>query len=298
MSEPGRRRGGGTVVAFVVVGCICSAGAAAANKLAPLNLTGKSVVFARSLLGLVVCLAVHALTKQSLRPRRPSAVVARGGCAVACLLAYYHAIRAGGLDLGAGALLVRLSVLWVALASRATLGEAVSLRSAILAVSGLLGVSLAMSPQSSQSLSGPGLALLASVALAASNLLSRALTADHSPLLITTYMMLVGALVAVPTSTDEVLAMCEPGGIVCLGAAAFLGVLAQLSVIAALGRQSAVPVSLGAFAEVAFSIALSALLFRTAPPLLVVMGGAIAMASGLLAVGPPPHESERCGAEL
>ena len=315
----------GRALLLVLLASLAFAGLAASVK-AFLRQVGAEVglgppVFARGLLGLVVCFAWARARGSSLRPRNRGALAARCLIGAAAMLCFYGAIGPLDAELSTSTMLLKSSPLWVALLSPALLGERPGRRTwlgVLLGGAGLLLLVLAMRAAESTPAHGPVgalpvepphrlagllLCLVAGLLSAGAYLSLRGLAASDDASTVVFAFSAVLAAGALPFLGPLARSgTWSPSAWVLLLAAGVLGTLGQIFLTAAYRWGTAAAVTVGGLSEVGLALLASLLVFGQRPAPLALLGGALAMLAGILAssgrvaviVGlrPTPHREQ------
>ena len=259
--------------------------------------SGLSGVFARSLIGLIIALAMHAAQRSPPRVvnRRVMALRVVSGSIALC--SYFCALRV--IDLGSATLLLYTCPLWVTLLARLVLGEPLSARALIGLPLGLTGAALVLAPDLGLSSAPPlprlGLALgvLASLSSAVAYVCLRALGRSDDPLSIVTCFSATGALLTAPFAVSDWLTQSQgppPLDLWLMAGAGLFGAGGQLSLTQAYRRGEASRVAIITLSQVPFAFLLSTLVFDVTASSSTLLGGALVFAG---AAFQSRHEPDR-----
>lgn len=276
-------------------------------------------VFARGLLGLLVCGGWALLRGLGLRPRNRGALLARCVIGAAAMLCYYTAIGPFDAELSTSTMLLKSSPLWVALLSPALLGEPTGRRTWAGVLLGSLGLLLlvASMPPGSVPEAGPApvagaaapaigtralgllLCLLAGVLSAGAYLSLRGLAHTDGTHTVVFAFSAVLALGAAPFLGPLGAALqgtrpWSPTAWALLLVAGVAGTVGQLFLTAAYRFGTAAAVTVGGLSEVGLALGFSLLAFGQRPAPLALLGGGLAMLAGIVAssgrvAGPRPQ---------
>lgn len=247
-------------------------------------------VLSRGLCGLLVCGWWARRGGLSLRPRGWSMLALRCTAGIAAVGLYYRALGPGGTDMVTAAMLLKTSPLWVAVLSPAFVRERPGARvwgALALGLTGVLIVSLDPSrgwrPDLSQL--GVALSLVAGLGSALAYLALRRLASTDDPVTVVAAFSLALTLASAPFVVGR------PGDVAAwparvwavLAVAGVLGTAGQLFLTAAYRFGPAAAVTIAGLSEVAMQGLLSVVRFQEWPAPEALVGGALAMAAGLVA---------------
>lgn len=254
-------------------------------------------VFVRGLVGGVVGLVVHLVTRRPLRTTAPGVMLLRTLVGTLSLLCYYGAIQ-GAANQGSGAvsegalatanLLLKTAPVWVALGAGFLLGERAGTRTWVALAVGLAGATIALLGDVDGS-GGRGtvvLGLLSGVCAAGAYLAVRRLAASEDPLTVVTLFSLGVAVLMTPFVVYRGKAVPDSRSLLLLLGVSSCGTVAQVLMTNAYRHSKAAIVAVSGLAEVAFTVVAAVVLFGERPTVATFTGGGLAVLAGLVATWP------------
>ena len=247
-------------------------------------LPAPEILFARS--GLIIVVAALGARRKDLlvatRPREASVILARSIFILAAWISYYTAARS--LQLAELVTLYFAAPLFVVAMSRPLLGEIVGRWRWLATGLGFIGVVIAAKPQGGAQAAPVALALFAALSWAITTVLARKLTAT-----ISTSAMMIGGnalfFVVCGAMAPALFVWPTPGETGLLIALGAIGGLAQALWIESLRRAQASLLAPLEYSMFAYAVFWGWLVFGDWPTARTLIGAAIVLSAGLLAIG-------------
>lgn len=294
-AEPGLPEGRPLrALGLILAASVCFAGLGATVKALAPRVGLAAPIAARGVIGLLVGLVWLRVVREPLRPRGWGSLTLRCTAGGAAMILFYWSLSStgGGADLPTAVVLLKTNPLWVAVLAPLVVREAPGARTWVALAVGAVGVGL----RYGVSLEGEQRGLLAALAagfLSALAYLSlRRLARTDSPVVVVVWFSAFLALAAAPFLGDALTSGPWTVGTWALVIlAGSLGTTGQLLLTAAYRWGTAAAVTVTGLAEVAFALVLSVVLFGEQPSAGAIVGGALALAAGVIAARPPAERA-------
>lgn len=282
-------------LAFAFAASVCFAAMGAFVRKIGHTVGTAETVCARGILGSLVLLGIHVVQRRPLRVGAPGIMVLRTLAGTASLFCYYGAIEGAASDgpgeLATAVLLLKTAPVWVAVGSRAFLGEVATGRTWFALVLGIVGASLAIAKGEGVS-GGRGtimLGLMSGVCAAAAYLSVRKLAAKEEPLTVVAFFSMGAALLTAPFAAlhlSRAPAWPDPSALGWLAGAALSGTTAQVLMTHAYRHARATVAAVAGLGEVGFALLAAFLIFHEEPGPWALLGGGLAVIAGFVASWP------------
>jgi drug/metabolite transporter (DMT)-like permease len=271
---------------------ILIAGASFASVSAAIKAVGPEVglapaIWARGVVGVLVCLVLLRARGQRLRPVGWGMLTLRCLAGGAAMLCYYWALTPGmgNTDLPTAAMLLKTSPLWVAVLAPLVVRERPGARIWVALAVGLLGSSLRYGFSVEGEVLGVSASLVAGFLAALAYLALRALSRTDDPLTVVTVFSGFLLVAPLPFLGDALgsYAGWSTRSWVLLGAIGVLATAGQMALTAAYRAGSAAAVTIAGLTEIGMALGYSVGVFGEVPSAVALLGAGLAVGAGLLA---------------
>lgn len=272
--------------------------AAAVRGLSPAT-TGMTAVLVRSLIGLVVVLALHKILKQPFRIVNKKAMLLRVLAGSVALISFFESLRR--IDLATATLLLYTCPLWVSLLAYAFLGEKLKPHNWAGLPIGLIGMATILSPAihdlqntafSPSSAKNVGLALgiLCSFSSAIAYTTLRVLGKTDNSLSIVTCFSTTALIIATPFAIQSIDQMPQNSDLLKLVAAGVFGASGQVFLTSAYKHGKAAQVAVITLVQVPIAVYFAYLFFDTQPAPNFLIGAILVFLGAALQISPKKNE--------
>ncbi|MCC7011708.1 MAG: DMT family transporter [Planctomycetes bacterium] len=264
-------------------------------KLTSPTVSSFEVLFARSVLGAVLCFALLRHAGRSARWGSWKLNLMRASFGFASIASQFVAMHEGGASLSMVSFLRHAAPVWMLLFAGPFLGEWPDRRAKLAVGVGLVGTLLALGPSGSGATWATALAAGAGLFAALALLSVRKLTATDHPLTVVMFFMVFITVVTAPIVVwrwSQLGFAWSARDAALVGGSALLGTLGQLSITSAYRYGSAVSTAVSALAEVVFTLLLAwTIAGDPLPPWTTFAGGSAILAAGWIATRRKLHKA-------